>query len=54
MAYLKLNQLHLHFSDDQGFRIESSSHPEIVSRAAPDEAPGARASWRWPAATTSG
>jgi hexosaminidase len=28
---LKLNQLHLHFSDDQGFRIESSSHPEIVS-----------------------
>ena len=31
LAYLKLNQLHLHFSDDQGFRIESSSHPEIVS-----------------------
>ena len=31
MAYLKLNQLHLHFSDNQGFRIESSSHPEIVS-----------------------
>ena len=32
LAYLKLNQLHLHFSEDQGFRIESSSHPEIVSR----------------------
>ena len=31
LAYLKLNQLHLHFSDDQGFRIASSSHPEIVS-----------------------
>ncbi|MFJ8592894.1 glycoside hydrolase family 20 protein [Streptomyces sp. NPDC093598] len=29
---LKFNQLGLHFSDDQGFRIESSSHPEIVSR----------------------
>ncbi|UQA93458.1 beta-N-acetylhexosaminidase [Streptomyces halobius] len=29
---LKLNQLHLHFSDDQGFRIESDTHPEIVSR----------------------
>ncbi|MFJ6391664.1 family 20 glycosylhydrolase [Streptomyces sp. NPDC091972] len=29
---LKYNQLQLHFSDDQGFRIESSSHPEIVSR----------------------
>ena len=31
LAYLKLNQLHLHFSDDQGFRIASRSHPEIVS-----------------------
>ena len=31
LAYLKLNQLHLHFSDNQGFRIESESHPEIVS-----------------------
>nr|WP_203614910.1 glycoside hydrolase family 20 protein [Streptomyces sp. SID13726] len=29
---LKYNQLGLHFSDDQGFRIESDSHPEIVSR----------------------
>ncbi|WP_431771614.1 beta-N-acetylhexosaminidase [Streptomyces cucumeris] len=32
MADLKLNQLGLHFSDDQGFRIQSSSHPEIVSQ----------------------
>ncbi|MCD9142808.1 beta-N-acetylhexosaminidase [Streptomyces albireticuli] len=31
LADLKLNQLGLHFSDDQGFRIESESHPEIVS-----------------------
>ncbi len=31
MAYLKLNQLHLHFSENQGFRIASSSHPEVVS-----------------------
>ncbi|HEU0025054.1 MAG TPA: beta-N-acetylhexosaminidase [Thermoleophilaceae bacterium] len=31
LAYLKLNQLHLHFSDNQGFRIASSSHPEVVS-----------------------
>jgi hexosaminidase len=31
MAYLKLNQLHLHFSDSEGFRIESDSHPEVVS-----------------------
>ncbi|MFE2097812.1 MULTISPECIES: glycoside hydrolase family 20 protein [unclassified Streptomyces] len=28
---LKYNELGLHFSDDQGFRIESSTHPEIVS-----------------------
>ncbi|MEU6082285.1 glycoside hydrolase family 20 protein [Streptomyces sp. NPDC047108] len=32
MADLKLNQLGLHFSDDQGFRIESTSHPEVVSK----------------------
>ncbi|MET7935135.1 glycoside hydrolase family 20 protein [Streptomyces sp. NPDC005322] len=31
MADLKLNQLGLHFSDDQGFRIQSDTHPEIVS-----------------------
>ncbi|WP_051866482.1 glycoside hydrolase family 20 protein [Streptomyces griseus] len=29
---LKYNQLGLHFSDDQGFRIQSDTHPEIVSR----------------------
>ncbi|WP_431948915.1 family 20 glycosylhydrolase [Actinacidiphila sp. bgisy167] len=28
---LKYNQLHLHLSDDQGFRVESESHPEVVS-----------------------
>ncbi|KUJ66935.1 beta-N-acetylglucosaminidase [Streptomyces albus subsp. albus] len=31
MANLKLNQLALHFSDDQGFRIQSDTHPEVVS-----------------------
>ena len=31
MADLKMNQLGLHFSDDQGFRLESTSHPEVVS-----------------------
>lgn len=29
---LKFNEFGLHFSDDQAFRIESASHPEIVSR----------------------
>lgn len=32
MAYLKMNQLHLHLSDNEGFRVESESHPEIVSK----------------------
>jgi hexosaminidase len=32
LAELKLNQLHLHFSDNEGFRIESESHPEVVSQ----------------------
>jgi hexosaminidase len=31
LAYLKYNRLHLHLTDDQEFRIESSSHPEVVS-----------------------
>ncbi|MCX5209416.1 discoidin domain-containing protein [Kitasatospora sp. NBC_00240] len=31
MAYLKLNYLHLHLSDNLGFRLESATHPEIVS-----------------------
>ncbi len=31
LAWLKMNELHLHFSDNEGFRIESETHPEIVS-----------------------
>jgi len=31
LAYLKLNYLHLHLSDNRDFRLESTSHPEIVS-----------------------
>ncbi|MEV0289931.1 family 20 glycosylhydrolase [Kribbella sp. NPDC050820] len=31
LAYLKMNYFHLHLSDNKGFRIESTSHPEIVS-----------------------
>ncbi|UED84524.1 family 20 glycosylhydrolase [Streptomyces profundus] len=31
MAELKLNQFQWHFSDDQGFRVESETHPEVVS-----------------------
>ena len=31
LGWLKLNYLHLHLSDNQGFRIESDRHPEVVS-----------------------
>ncbi|MGH3715834.1 MAG: family 20 glycosylhydrolase [Micromonosporaceae bacterium] len=31
LAYLKLNYLHLHLSDWYGFRLQSSTHPEVVS-----------------------
>ncbi|AHH95281.1 family 20 glycosylhydrolase [Kutzneria albida] len=31
LAYLKMNYLHLHLSDNEGFRVESTSHPEVVS-----------------------
>ncbi|WP_371258709.1 beta-N-acetylhexosaminidase [Streptomyces sp. CC53] len=31
LADLKLNQLHLHFADDQAVRIESTTHPEVVA-----------------------
>jgi hexosaminidase len=31
LAYLKLNLLHLHLCDNQGFRIESERHPEFVA-----------------------
>src|SRR5581483_6951405 len=31
LSYLKLNVFHFHLSDTFGFRLESSTHPEIVS-----------------------
>ncbi|GAA1229910.1 hypothetical protein GCM10009665_20440 [Kitasatospora nipponensis] len=31
LAYVKMDYLHLHLSDTFGFRLESSSHPEITS-----------------------
>jgi hexosaminidase len=32
MAAVKLNVLHLHLTDDQGFRIESRTHPELQAK----------------------
>ncbi|MBL0193063.1 MAG: family 20 glycosylhydrolase [Myxococcales bacterium] len=34
MALLKLDVLHLHLSDDQGFRLELDGHPELARRGA--------------------
>ncbi|MGW1763273.1 family 20 glycosylhydrolase [Streptomyces sp. NPDC002073] len=31
LAYLKLNYFHFHLSDTFGFRLESATHPEVVS-----------------------
>ncbi|WP_280427762.1 family 20 glycosylhydrolase [Nocardia brasiliensis] len=31
MGQLKLNLLHLHFSDTSGFRLESVRHPEVTA-----------------------
>jgi hexosaminidase len=32
MALVKLNVLHLHLTDNQGFRIESKTHPELAEQ----------------------
>lgn len=34
MALYKLNRLHLHLTDDQGWRLEIKSHPELTVRGA--------------------
>lgn len=40
MALLKLNHLHLHLTDDQGWRIEIRSRPELTARASQSEVGG--------------
>ncbi|QOR45951.1 family 20 glycosylhydrolase [Trueperella pecoris] len=32
MSYRKLNALQLHFSENEGFRLESKQHPEVMSK----------------------
>ena len=34
MAFYKMNVLHLHLTDDQGWRLEIKSHPELTGRGA--------------------
>ncbi len=40
LALYKYNVLHLHLADDQGWRIEIKSHPELVSMGATSEVGG--------------
>lgn len=40
MALLKLNHLHLHLTDDQGWRVEILSRPELTGRSALSEVGG--------------
>lgn len=37
MALVKLNVLHLHLTDDQGFRFDSRAFPELARRASGDD-----------------
>jgi hexosaminidase len=37
MAVVKLNVLHLHLTDDQGFRIESLTHPELQGKGSDEK-----------------
>lgn len=34
MAYFKLNKLHLHLTDDEGWRIEIKKYPELTQKGA--------------------
>jgi hexosaminidase len=40
LALYKLNTLHLHLADDQGWRIEIKSRPELAQQGAPSEVAG--------------
>jgi hexosaminidase len=40
LALYKFNTLHLHLADDQGWRIEIKSHPELTAMGAPSEVGG--------------
>lgn len=45
MAYYKLNVLHLHLSDDQGWRLDIPSHPELAARSGSTAVDGDRGGW---------
>lgn len=47
MALVKLRVLHLHLSDDQGFRLELASHPELARKGGTRTADGNRVSFTY-------
>ncbi|KAF1694570.1 beta-N-acetylhexosaminidase [Pseudoxanthomonas koreensis] len=45
MAFFKLNRLHLHLTDDQGWRIEIKRYPKLVEIGGASAVKGGRSGW---------
>ena len=45
MAFFKLNRLHLHLTDDQGWRIEIKRYPKLVEIGGASAVEGGRSGW---------
>jgi len=45
MAFFKLNRLHLHLTDDQGWRIEIKRYPRLVEVGGASAVEGGRSGW---------
>jgi hexosaminidase len=45
MAFFKLNRLHLHLTDDQGWRIEINRYPKLVEVGGASAVKGGRSGW---------
>ena len=45
MAFFKLNRLHLHLTDDQGWRIEIRRYPKLVEIGGASAVQGGRSGW---------
>ncbi|KAF1699482.1 hypothetical protein CSC62_00850 [Pseudoxanthomonas jiangsuensis] len=45
MAFFKLNRLHLHLSDDQGWRMEIKRYPKLVEIGGASAVRGGRSGW---------
>ncbi|MCW5579868.1 MAG: family 20 glycosylhydrolase [Luteimonas sp.] len=45
MAFFKLNRLHLHLTDDQGWRVEIKRYPKLVEVGGASAVQGGRSGW---------